>query len=477
MRMVVCCGIVMSGLAAAETRVSNAKELHAALAAARPGTTIVMKNGIWQDVRIDMTKPGTVSAPVSLKAETNGAVILRGTSQLVFSAKWQTVSGLCFKDGGGTYDKKYFAVVRFNADNCRLTESAIVDFTTADPMTKYYYVYFAGNANRMDHCLLTGKSNNEPVVGNDDEGSRHNRVDHCVVRDIPYIADNNGREIFRIFGYGHHDVRGKGEKGAFFMIEQNLFDHADGEGTEIISLKSDSNIVRNNIIRASQGEISLRMGDGNRIEGNVILGEKGPRSWGIRIAGHGHTIVNNVIRDCQSGIRLMCGEYIEKGLTGSYEPKLSPDAPLGRMATYGWVHDCVIANNTLVNSEGPDFVMGYRYKNKWPAAQLILLPEHNAIANNFIVKAPGRDVVEETAQDMTPPFDVVKFRPNKFSGNVCIGGKVTVPSAANGFTMREPAQGTTGVLPSPGAYGLSQNAHEDILRGENVGPSWQVNGK
>ena len=173
----------------------------------------------------------------------------------------------------------------------------------------------------------------------------------------------------------------------------------------------------------------------------------------------------------------MCGEYIDKDLTGSYEPKVSPEAPLGRMVTYGWVHDCTIANNTLVNNDGPDFVMGYRYKNNWPAAQMILLPANNSVLNNFIVTSTGRDVVEETAQDMTPPFDVVKFVPNRYQGNVCIGGKVTMTSTEKGFTLHASAEGNGNAQPSVGAYGLAHHANQDILRGEKVGPAWHVREK
>jgi hypothetical protein len=97
--------------------------------------------------------------------------------------------------------------------------------------------------------------------------------------------------------------------------------------------------------------------------------------------------------------------------------------------------------------------------------------------NNFIVKAPGASVVEETAQDLTAPFDVVKFRPNTYTGNVCIGGMVSVPSAAHGFAMYEPKTDLAGFVSKAGAYGLAQKANEDILRGELVGISWHVIGK
>lgn len=469
--------ISFSPLRSAEIFVSNASELNAALSSAHAGTTIVMKNGIWKDVQIEMKCPGSAGVPVVLKAERSGAVILTGSSQLIFSADWQRAEGLSFKNGGRIDSGKYFAVVRFNAANCRLTQTAIIDYNPADPKTPYYYVFFAGNSNRMDHCLLTGKGNNEPVVGNSDENSRYNTVDHCLIRDIPYVANNNGREIFRIWGYGHHEVRHGDVRGNFFTIEKNLFEHADGEGTEIISIKSDSNIVRKNIIRASRGELSLRGGNCSLVEGNVIIGEKGRGCLGIRVAGRGHRIIGNVVRDCESGIRFMSGEYIEKDLTGFYEPKPAEGSPLGRMPWYGWVQNCVVANNSLLNNQGPDILMGFHYKDKWPSIQLILLPENNSVRDNFILKDPGLEILEQTSQDMTPPFNVVTIRRNNYEGNVCVGGVLTSTTARSGFIMHTPKKKGNAACSLPRSYGLTQNANENILQGEEVGTSWKVSAK
>ena len=75
------------------------------------------------------------------------------------------------------------------------------------------------------------------------------------------------------------------------MVEYNLFEKADGDN-EAISVKSSDNIVRYNTLRNSRGEITLRHGNRNRVDGNFIIGGIS----GIRFFGNDHVIVNNVVQ-------------------------------------------------------------------------------------------------------------------------------------------------------------------------------------
>ncbi|MFM9824973.1 chondroitinase-B domain-containing protein, partial [Flavobacterium sp.] len=147
-----------------EILVSNSLELNSAIASASPGNVIVMKEGVWTDVVIDFKSISSASEPITLRAQTPGKVILNGGSRLIFSKPNLVVDGLLFQKG--TITKKDAAVVLFNSDNCRLTNSAIIDYNPADFNTEYYWVLFDGSHNRMDHCYFTGKSNKQPVVQN-----------------------------------------------------------------------------------------------------------------------------------------------------------------------------------------------------------------------------------------------------------------------------------------------------------------------
>ena len=409
-----------------EILVSTIAELNSAILQAKPGARIILKDGIWKNTAINFNSTATVSAYITLCAQTPGKVILSGNSTLIFSAPYLVVDGFVFRNGsidGGS-------VITFNSDNCRLSNTVIKDFNPSNFQTAYYWVYFQGSYNRMDHCLFKGKSNMNPVVQNFEENARYNKVDSCIVKDIPYVKHANGREIFRIFGYGHADQ--PGDDGAYFTIEYNLFDHADGEGTEIISLKSNNNIVRYNTVIASRGGLVGRRGKNNIFEGNFIFGQGQAGTTGIRVAGSNHRVINNYISDVtEDGLRLITGEYYEKSLTSNFAPKKK------ELPKYLQVKDGYFAHNTIVNCTGNGIDIGFAYENHWPNLQMILLPENNKFVNNVVFNCTGNSIIE-AVQDKNPPLDVFSFKPNIFEGNISWGSKTSGLGATKGIKMINP---------------------------------------
>ena len=422
---------------AAERPVSTGDELATAIAASRGGDTILMRDGQWNDVTIDVTSGGENDNPLTIRAQTPGKVILTGSSRLKLSAPHVVIDGLLFKDG--SLDKGQ--VIHFNSDHGRVTNCAVVDYNPEEVGTAYYWVFFEGSHNRLDHCLFKGKNHQQPVIGSAGGGSsptdsrkpsRHNTVDHCHFVDIPHVPGRNGREIFRIWGYGGNEELG--EDGAFFTIERNLFERAHGEGSEIISLKSNRNVVRGNTIRGTRGGITNRSGNFNRIEENIILADGQKGAAGIRLAGQGHVVRGNYIQGCEWGVNVMCGEHFETDLTGKFEPILRASAPLGRVPRYGRVRDVLIESNTLVNNIGPDFILGSNYKSGWPKSQRVLLPENVTIAGNLIIRNDNGAVITRPTQDRTPPLDTFEFKPSGFRDNRHNGGRIDVEAAELGFT-------------------------------------------
>lgn len=412
--------------------VSNLKELNSAISSAKPGDIIIMKNGVWSDVAIDFKSNASLVAPITLRAQTPGNVILNGKSKLIFSKPYLIADGLFFKQGAIPKG----AVIEFNSDNCQLSNTAIVDYNPEKFETKYYWVYFKGNSNRVNHCYFKGKNNMQPLIGNDQDNSRHNKVDHCYIKDIPYV-NQNGREIFRIWGNGRSEDLGA--DGAFFTIEYNLFERAHGEGMEIVSLKSNHNIVCFNTVRASRGGFVGRSGNFNTFEGNFILGENTKGSTGIRVAGQNHRVINNYISDISGdGLMLVAGEYIDKYLTKDWIPISRPGTALGRVPSYGQVKNGLFAHNTLINigKYGIDF--GSNYKSRWSVNQLVLLPENNLIINNLIMNCKSGTAINIPIQDKNPPLDFLTFQPNKFEGNIVFGGKVNIDPLLSGIKTIDP---------------------------------------
>lgn len=475
---------------------ATAAQLNAAIAASSPGDTIVMINGTWTNVTINFNANATAAQPVVLRSQTPGKVVLDGSSHLVFSAPYLVVSGLYFKEGALTSG----AIVRFNSTNCRLTNTSIVNYNPPSASTSYYWVYFDGSYNRINNCFFKGKNHHQPAIGNDASGSRYNSADHCYFKEMG--GSGNGSEIFRIWGYGGNEELGT--DGAFFTIEYNLFDAADGEGLEMISLKSNRNIVRYNTIKNTKGEITLRSGNFNTIEGNFIFGNNKDGSRGIRLTGQYHKIINNYIENIkEDGIVVYAGEYIDTFLTPDWQPILRAGTPLGRVPAYGQVKHTLIAHNTIINPGGDGMEIGAAYKVSWPTAQRVLLPENNTIANNVIVKNSGT-AIRSPVQDRNPPLDIFSFQLNIYEGNVIYGATLSMnPAPASGIITQNPLISLTNGLYRPsgssplinaatGSYvtqdmdGQSRDGNPDIgadeysntmitrrpLSPQDVGPQW-----
>ena len=425
---------------AAERRAGDAAELRAALQAARPGDVVVLKNGVWKDVAIEFRAEATAKAPVRLRAQTPGGVVLTGTSRLTFLAPHLIAEGLFFRDGalaGGP------AVIRFASHHGRLTDSAVVDYNpkggTQDGVPEYAWVHFEGDDNRVDHSSFRGKTNRRPVIANR-PGARRNQVDRCHFKDIAFRAQN-GREVIQIMGYGMNEELGS--DGAFFTVERNLFEEAHGEAAEIISIKSNRNVVRFNTFRKTRGGVTNRSGNFNVIEGNFILGEGEPRSYGIRVTGQYHKVVNNqVVGVAGAGLLLVTGEFIDEPLTGDWQPLLRAGTPLGRVPRYAQVKHGLFARNRFIDCGGPAIEVGSAYKAGWPRGQQVLLPENNHLVENQIRQAgPGgvgdRPGVRATRADRAPPLDRFRFEPNQIEANV-VSDQITPPAdQARPLTARD----------------------------------------
>ena len=103
-------------------KVSTIDEYNSAIKQISNGGTIVLKNGVWNDVTLSAYGSGTKQNPIIVKAETPGKVLITGDSSLNIYGTYVIVSGLWFKDGKTT--KKHVVQFRKNskvfAYNCRL---------------------------------------------------------------------------------------------------------------------------------------------------------------------------------------------------------------------------------------------------------------------------------------------------------------------------------------------------------------------
>jgi len=88
-----------SGEEEGQTLVSTQDEFKDAVKSLEAGDTIVLANGRWENFEILFKGKGTEDAPIRLRGETPGGVILTGQSNLRLAGEYLEVSDLVFKDG------------------------------------------------------------------------------------------------------------------------------------------------------------------------------------------------------------------------------------------------------------------------------------------------------------------------------------------------------------------------------------------
>ncbi|MEI6465188.1 MAG: polysaccharide lyase 6 family protein [Verrucomicrobiota bacterium] len=449
-------------LRARELLLAGPAELSAALKAARPGDILTLKNGTWQDASLVVAKGGAADRPVEIRAESPGGVTLSGQSSLTVNAAYVTVDGLLFQ--GGAIERG--AVIQFNSHHGTVRNTAIIDYNPAAFATEYYWVFFNGNDNVVDRCYFKGKNNLQPLIGNAIEDSRRNSVTRSYFKNIPHVEKVNGREIIRVWGSGKIEERD--DDGAYFTIADNLFDHADGEGTETISLKSNHNVVKNNTVIATRGGINIRRGNFNRVTDNIVLGQGVEGAHGLRMSGRDNVVQGNFVSGVDYGIRVSCGEYIADALTSSYAPDVKPNGRRTaqvRIPTYPQVLRLQLANNTIVGCSGADMEIGSDYRKHWPESQQVLLPEDCVIRDNRIVRPALGESVIVTFADRSPPLDRFTFKPNRYANNVLVGHGTLAGAARDGFVIQD----------IPADWKESQESSSlQPLTPADVGPAWIV---
>ncbi|MEL6378465.1 MAG: polysaccharide lyase 6 family protein [Pseudomonadota bacterium] len=357
--------------AAAETyRVNDQTAYRKAVKGLQPGDEVVLANGVWRDFEIVFKANGKADAPVTLRAETPGKVILSGQSNLRIGGDYLTVSGLVFKDGYTPTRE----VISFRADsktlatNSRVTQTVIDNYNQPERQETDFWVIMYGKNNRFDHNHIVGKRNKGVTMAvrlntPESQENRH-RIDHNYFGPRPILGSNGG-ETLRI-GTSHYSL-----SDSYTVVENNYFDRCDGE-LEIISNKSGRNTFRNNTFYRSRGTLTMRHGNNNLVTGNVFFGEDADHTGGIRVINAGQTITGNYMEGLK-GTRFGGALVVMNGV---------PNSPINR---YHQVKDAVIERNSLINSDNIQLAAG---SDKERSA----VPVDSRFTDNLIYHKDARDV-------------------------------------------------------------------------------------
>ncbi|WP_299386828.1 chondroitinase-B domain-containing protein [uncultured Lacinutrix sp.] len=398
-------------------KVSDVEALNNAIKDSKPGDNIILANGVWEDVEIKFIGEGTEDSPIVLKAETEGRVFIEGESNLEISGNYLKVNGLFFRNGHSPTQN----VIAFRtseskvANNSSVSNCVILDFNNLERDQDNLWVQFYGKHNTLEHCYIAGKTNGGPTVRVDLKGNQSIRNYHKIV--------NNH------FGPRPRKGGARGETiqlGSSFTsmspsnttIANNLFEECNGE-VEIISSKTNFNIIKNNVFFKSEGSVVTRHGNYCSIDGNYFIGDGVNEQYGgIRIVNTGHWVTNNLFyklkgKNFRSPLAIMNG---------------IPKSPLNR---YNQVTDVVVAYNTYVDSSSPwQFGVGTNI------AQADVLPKSEIRSARPLRTEVVNNVIYNSVGDANPIIEHDKADGVTFKSNVIYNSGVEITNA-HGLISKE----------------------------------------
>ena len=414
--------------------VKNIEELKTANKQAKPGDIIILQNGEWSNVTMSLNCNGTKEQPITFKAQTPGKVLITGKSKLLLGGHFIVIDGLNFSNGYAGED----AIIKFSIDkneiagNCRVTNTLINDFNNPGRLDENYWVAFYGKNNRIDHCSFFNKKNIGVLMAVilEDARSRENfhSIDHNYFGFRLPLASNGG-EMIRV-GVSEHC-----EFNSNTQIVDNFFEHCDGE-TEIISIKSCRNIVRNNLFKECQGAVVLRHGNFNTVQNNVFLGNNKEGTGGVRIINKGQWVINNLFYKCR-GTGFRSPLSIMNGV---------PDSPANR---YVAVTDAVVANNSFFECTPIGFCEGSDTERSQP-------PDKVQFLNNIFLNSMD-SLVYRTSDDISGIH---------FAGNL-VSNKVK-QSLITGYSKTSLLTQKAGTIVIPDGGKVAKNSVSDSIQSASI---------
>ena len=317
---------------AAVVSVPNVASLQAAINSARAGQRIVLANGVHRaDKPIKITK-----SKITIAAKNAGRTVFSAGGFEFGAVRGVTIEGFVF-NGTSTLD--------VTAEATRITRTTFNGDKSGASLT------VSANDVEVDHNTFSNRTIEGvflQITGPDGKIAQRAKVHHNYFYNHSFTGDNGGESIR--LGYSY-----KQQLSANAVIENNLFEKANGD-PEAISVKASDNTIRFNTIRNSKGYIVLRHGHRTTVEGNLLFGS------GIRFHGNDHKVFNNYVEN--TGDRAIVfgkGSETDSGPTSKSHDR--PDRVIVAFNTLigtGAVvdsdtgtyppKDCVLANNVIKGS-------------------------------------------------------------------------------------------------------------------------------
>lgn len=299
--------------------VSSIEALQKAISKAVPGTTIILKNGMYKtEADIEINCAGTKEHPIIIRSQSIGGAVISGKGgfNLVSPAANVVIKG--FKFTHTASHARSATGTRF----CRWTHNIFETPGNGE------YLTIAGDDHEIDYNTFQNKKEMGRILAIRGEGKQvaaRLHIHHNYFYNFPDQGGANGAETLQ-FG-----LSGLSLSFSNSIVEYNLFEKCHGEN-ELISVKASGVTLRYNTIRDCPAQFTLRHGNYCNVYGNFFF-----NTPGLRIYGDDHNIFSNYFENCSQAITI-----------GNGGAEVADGAPL---TSHDRPDRVLIAFNTLINNK------------------------------------------------------------------------------------------------------------------------------
>jgi poly(beta-D-mannuronate) lyase len=395
--------------------VSTNAALATAITNASSGTTIILANGTWTNVQININKTGTAISPINIKAETAGSVFFEGNSYVKMGGSYINFEGVIFRNPSGLSVSN--SIITFKSSSecqyCKLTNIKIDSYngTAAQETSVFKWVLLYGDHNEISYCSFIGKYGVGSIINDNRDSSTpdYSKIHHNYFASRTPVGEVNllnDQDAIRI-GNSATSLYP-----SYTEVYNNYFYDFSGE-IEVISNKSCNNKYYNNTFRDYQGCLTLRHGNDCEVYNNFFIANNKLFSGGIRVIGENHKVYNNYIE----GVNSKKSDGSTSSGTGGIN--VSNGRVDSALNGYMQVKNTTITNNTFVNCD-----YGLRIGTNI-GGDLTLAPDNLIVANNLFSNSSTKAIQQSTAP--TGTF-------SKYEANIKQNGSWDITTDTNGNT-------------------------------------------
>lgn len=373
--------------------VSDHTELQNAISTVNAGETIIVKNGVWNDIVIDINKTGTIVNPITIRAQNAGQVFLEGKPQISLGGAYIIFEGFVFQNPLNlvSSSERIEPIIEFRdtsnnqCDNCTIINIKIDSFNgvTSQLEDTFKWIIVYGQYNEISHSSFVGKYGIGSIINDNrnDAYANYTKIHHNYFAERSPVGELNALNDQDAIRIGNSSTS---LSDSYTEVYDNLFYDWSGE-VEIISNKSGKNKYYNNTFRDYSGTLTLRHGNDCEVFNNYFFANNNLMSGGVRVIGEDHKIYNNYFE----GVNSIKPNGSRTNTTGGIN--ITNGRPNTEINGYYQVKNATIVNNTFVDCD-----YGLRVGTT-VKSDLTLAPENVIIGNNIMMNSSISALDEITA--------------------------------------------------------------------------------